>query len=102
MSDRINELIETIREKTSLLRNQIASEKARNEELTLEVQRLSQEVLLKDEALVGLTHKMSELNQSIESEKEQSSSSSDVTGVTDEQIDELVKEIEYCIVQLKK
>ena len=60
MSDRINELIETIREKTSLLRNQIASEKARNEELTLEVQRLSQEVLLKDEALVGLTHKMSE------------------------------------------
>lgn len=102
MSERINELIETIQEKTNLLKGQVASEKARNEELTQEIQNLKEQVSLKDEKVTELNEKVSELNESIKVVKEQSISSSEVTGVTDEQIDELVKEIEYCIGQLKK
>jgi uncharacterized protein YoxC len=103
MSERIDELIETIREKSILLKEQVASEKSKNEELTQEIQNLKQEISSKDGKVDELNEKIGELNESVKTAKEQSITSSEVTtGVTDEQIDELVKEIEYCIEQLKK
>ena len=102
MSDRINQLIDTIREKSILLKDQVASEKAKNEKLTLEIQTLKQEVTLKDVKVDELNSKITELNDGLKAAKEQSISGSEGNGYSDEQIDELVKEIEYCIGQLKK
>ena len=102
MSDRINQLIDTIREKSVLLKNQIASEKANNEELTQEIQSLKQEISLKNEQVDELNSKITELNDGLKAVKEQNITGSEGKGISDEQIDELVKEIEYCIGQLKK
>ena len=49
MSDRINQLVDTIREKAILLKDQVASEKAHNQELTQEIQTLKQEMSSRDE-----------------------------------------------------
>ena len=102
MSDRINQLIDTIREKSILLKDQVASEKAKNEELTQEIQTLKQEVTSKGEKVDELNSKITELNDGLKAVKEQSITGSEGNGFSDEQIDELVKEIEYCIGQLKK
>jgi uncharacterized coiled-coil DUF342 family protein len=102
MSDRINQLVDTIREKTILLKDQVASEKAKNEELTQEIQTLKQDVSSRDEKMGELNNKITELNDGLEAAREQSITSADGNGVSEEQIDELVKEIEYCIEQLKK
>jgi uncharacterized coiled-coil DUF342 family protein len=102
MSDRINQLVDTIREKTILLKDQIASEKAKNEELTKEIQTLKQDVSSRDEKMGELNNNITELNDGLKAVREQSIISADGNGVSEEQIDELVKEIEYCIEQLKK
>jgi len=102
MSDRINQLIDTIREKSILLKDQVASEKAKNEELAQEIQSLKQEVSSNDEKVGELNSKITELNDGLKTAKEQSITGLEEKGISDEQIDELVKEIEYCIGQLKK
>ena len=102
MSDRINQLVDTIREKSILLKDQVASEMSKNEELTQEIQTLKQEVASKDEQVDELNIKIAELNDGLKTVREQSITGSDGSGISDEQIDELVKEIEYCIGQLKK
>ena len=102
MSDRINQLVDTIREKAILLKDQVASEKAHNEELTQEIQTLKQELSSRDEKVDELNTKITELDDGLKAAREQSIGSSGGNGVSEEQIDELVKEIEYCIAQLKK
>ena len=102
MSDSINQLIDTIQKKSLLLKNQIASEKSKNEELTQEIQSLKREVSSKDEQVDELNSKITELNDGLKAVKEQNITSSEGKGISDEQIDEVVKEIEYCIGQLKK
>jgi uncharacterized coiled-coil DUF342 family protein len=102
MSDRINQLVDTIREKSILLKDQVASEKAKNKELTQEIQTLKQDVFSRDEKLSELNSTITELNDGLKAAKEQNITGSEGNGVSEEQIDELVKEIEYCIGQLKK
>ena len=102
MSDRIHQLVDTIREKSISLKDQVASEKAKKQELEQEVQNLKQEVSLKDGKVGELSSKVTELNDDLKTVKEQSITGSEGKGISNDQIDELVKEIEYCIGQLKK
>ena len=102
MSGRINQLVDTIREKFILLKDQVASDKVKNEELTQEIQALKLDVSSKDEKIGELNSKITELNDGLKSAREQSIISAEGNGVSEEQVDELVKEIEYCIEQLKK
>lgn len=102
MSDRIHELVDAIREKSILLKDQVASEKTKNQELEKDIQRLKQEVSSKDGQVDELNSKITELNDDLKTVKEQSITESEGNGISDGQIDELVKEIEYCIGQLKK
>jgi uncharacterized coiled-coil DUF342 family protein len=103
MSDRINQLIESIREKSMLLKDQVANEKRSNENLQQEIQGLQQEIAQKNEQITGLKARIDQLNENIQSAKEQNiEQASPNNMLSDEQIDELVGEIEYCLGQLKK
>ena len=102
MSDRINQLIDTIREKSILFKDQVASEKSKNEVFAQKVEELENEVVLKTEKVLELNARVTALNEEVKTVKEQKTAGSDRRHISDEQIDELVKEIEYCIGQLKK
>lgn len=102
MADRINELIQKIREKVSQLKGQLSVEKTKNESLQNEVDQLKTQLNSTQNEVETLEAKIVNLQSDIVKAKEQSVGSSNETGVSDEQIDELVKEIEYCIGQLKK
>lgn len=102
MADRINELIQNIREKVSLLRSQLSVEKSKNESLQKEVEELKLQLNSAQKNVEELESKIVGLQSDIVKAKEQSVNQSSGTNISDEQIDELVKEIEYCIGQLKK
>jgi chromosome segregation ATPase len=102
MSDRIQELIDGIKEKASSLHGQLSTERSSNQELQDEVSSLKNEVSSKEEEIIGLKSKISELETKLETKDERDVNVSEDAGVSEEQIDELVKEIEYCIEQLKK
>ncbi|MFT5858409.1 MAG: putative amino acid dehydrogenase [Flavobacteriaceae bacterium] len=102
MSDRISQLIGQVSEKAILHRDQYASERLKNENLQAELDALKV-------AVSDCNAQIDELKAEVVSlEKVQTTTiKHDViapseTGVSDEQIDDLVKEIEYCIGQLKK
>jgi predicted nucleic acid-binding Zn-ribbon protein len=102
MADRINELIQKIREKVSQLKDQLSVEKTNNESLQNEVNQLKAQLNLSLKEVESLETKVVKLQSDIVKAKEQSVGGSNEAEVSDEQIDELVKEIEYCIGQLKK
>ncbi len=102
MADRINELIQKIREKVSQLKGQLSVEKTKNESLQNELNQLKAQLDFSKNEVETLNAKIVNLQSDIAKAKEQSVESSNEIGVSDEQIDELVKEIEYCIGQLKK
>jgi len=110
MSARVHQLLDEIREKSVKLKGQVAAERTKNETLSAEIAELKSAMNGKTEEVDNLQNKVSELSANIESLKEQSVNSesntettTQVGGVlTNEEIDALVKEIEYCIQQLKK
>lgn len=102
MSDRVNELIETLREKMILLKDQCAHERSKNDELIAENKALKSNLTEKSNEISGLQTKIESLEEAQRSAKEQSVNHSEEKNISDEQIDELVSEIEYCIGQLKK
>jgi len=102
MADRINELIQKIREKVSQLKGQLSVEKTKNESLKNEVDQLKTQLDATKNENESLKAKIVNLQSDIAKAKEQSVGGPDETSVSDGQIDELVKEIEYCIGQLKK
>lgn len=106
MSARVHQLLDEIREKSVKLKGQVTAERAKNDTLSAEISELKEEMNSKTEEVENLQNKVSELSANIESLKEQSvnSESTGQTGtvLSNEEIDALVKEIEYCIKQLKR
>lgn len=102
MSDRVNVLIESIREKSMLLKDQLASEKAASEKLREELGQLKGQNAEKDLQIQEFQTRIAELNERIATAKQSNIGGSEESSISDEHIDELVKEIEYCIAQLKK
>lgn len=102
MSDRVYKLIETLKEKILLLKDECALERSKNNELTAQNKGLTAELAEKSTAIESLNEQINELATKQSETKEQNVSQTEESGISDEQIDELVKEIEYCIGQLKK
>ena len=102
MSDRVNELIETLREKMILLKDQCAKERSKNDELIAENESLKSNLNEKSSEISTLQSKIESLKEAQSSVKEQNVNQSEEKKISDEQIDEMVREIEYCIGQLKK
>lgn len=103
MNDRIQKSIETINTKIVKLLSQFEILKSQNESMSKEIQSFKEELhekSLKETELKGLVEK---LNQDLEmAQKEVVELSQKPTGRSEEEIDGLVKEIDYCIEQLKK
>ena len=102
MSDRVNELIENLREKMILLKDQCAQERSKNDELIAENEALKANLNEKSSEISTLQSMIESFKEAQNSAKEQNVSQSEEKRISDEQINELVREIEYCIGQLKK
>ena len=102
MSDQINTLIASIRERFSRVNDQLLEEQAKNERIQVEVKELKSQLNTSNEKVVSLHNELKESEESNNDVSEQIVTRSEGTMITDEQIDELVKEIDYCIGQLKK
>ena len=102
MSDQIQILINEIREKHTRVKNQLLAEKSKNEALQNEMDATKSMLNEHKEKILQLE---SELKTAVENKNdfsEQVITRSEGTMITEGQIDELVKEIDYCIGQLKK
>ena len=102
MSDQINTLIASIRERYTLLNDQLLGEQSKNEQAQLEIEELKSQLDAGNEKIVSLQNELKESEENKSDVSEQVVTRSEGTMITDEQIDELVKEIDYCIGQLKK
>lgn len=102
MSDRVNELIETLREKMILLKDQCAKERSKNDELVVENESLKSKLTEKSGEVSNLQTKIESLKEVQNATKEQNVNQPEEDKISDDQIDELVREIEYCIGQLKE
>lgn len=103
MSDRIQELLNDIREKATGWHKQLTAERAANQQLTSELTTVKNILREKEEELLKSARQITELESKLEMAANNSSVIvSEGTGVSDEQIDELVKEIDYCLAQLKR
>ena len=102
MSNRVDQLIEEIREKANLMKESVAIEKNKNSELSSEIDSLKAQIEAKSNEVERLKEDLVNLEAKLNDSKNERIEVQSDTGVSDEQIDELVKEIEYCITQLKK
>lgn len=104
MSARVHELLDEIREKSVKLKDQVAAERAKNATLSAEISEIQEEMSSKSQEVESLQGKVTELTDNIESMKEQRVNTTSDSGanLSNEEIDALVKEIEYCIKQLKR
>ena len=102
MSDLIFDIIGEIKKKISLLKIQLEEERSRSKLLQSEIEIINNELSNKQNELDNLNIKMLEFETKSIAKEKQGVLFVDETNVSDNQIDELVKEIEYCITQLKK
>jgi hypothetical protein len=102
MTDTIQQIIEKIRSKSIEIHSQLIKEREKN--IALEAENVALKAQLTDMADTQkvLNVEMSELKISLETAKNQVVETPISKNRKDEEIDELVKEIEYCISQLKK
>lgn len=102
MSEKIHQLIEQIRMKYNRLNDQFMEQKSINIGLQDEVTNSRSQLKERDEKIIALEAKIDELESTRNETSEQVITGSEGTMISDEQIDELVKEIDYCIGQLKE
>lgn len=102
MSDRVNELIEEIRGKAISMKELVSAEKEKSGALIQQIEELKNQVSAKNAEVSQLQEEITSLKNDLNAKNEQGIEAPVEAGVSDEQIDELVKEIEYCITQLKR
>ncbi len=101
MSDRINQLIGEIREKSMRAKDDLDAEKKRSKELENELTKVKEELNSKNKELSKKEEEINSLKSGTGT-VEKSIPVQSGNGLSDEQIDELVKEIDYCIEKLRK
>lgn len=109
MSDRIQELIDGIKEKTLHWHRLYSDEHSSNQnlrdqldELNAQLKARQQEINTLQQQVDTLKLEVGELDAKLKMTRENNVNDSNDMEVSDEQIDELVREIDYCIAQLKK
>lgn len=109
MTEHIQHIIDEIRSKSQALHYQLNEEREKNTALQSELavlnERLQSQKQKEEEFLSKENNFLSEiaaLKMELDAVKSQVVENSNPVGRKDEEIDELVKEIEYCISQLKR
>jgi division protein CdvB (Snf7/Vps24/ESCRT-III family) len=102
MTGKIQQIIDDIRGKTETLHRQLQEERATSARLQNEITELKTIIEKKEQHESLLFSDIEKLKMELETTRNQVQDSSDFSVRNrDEEIDELVKEIEYCISQLK-
>ena len=101
MSDKALQLIDEIRSRSLKIKGKLDEERQNNAVLTNTIADLKKELEQKELDLSEVKSKVAELEKEILTTKEQVINPVISSERNDEEIDELVKEIEYCISQLK-
>ncbi len=101
MTQKIERLIEELKMRANELKSSLLAERETNSKLQQENDRLKADLEVLTDELSKRNAEFVELEKSVEAMKENNTVSSEVK-VTKEEIDEMVKEIEYCITQLKQ
>ena len=101
MSEKVNQLIDEIREKSLSIKDSLSAERTKVESLETEVENLKNKISEKENDLKNKVSEIESLRNDMSSMETKSIPVQKESGITDEQIDELVKEIEFCIAKLK-
>ena len=102
MTGEFRTFIEQIRQKSLELHQQLVVERERSGSLTTEVSRLQEQLSQQEEAVKDLQVRIAELQQELDEQREQVRMASvSMENSKDVAIDGLVKEIDFCIQQLK-
>ncbi len=101
MSDKALQLIDEIRSRSLEIKGKLDEERQNNAVLTNAIADLKKELEQRELELSVVKTKVAELEKEVLSSKEQVINPVISSERNDEEIDELVKEIEYCISQLK-
>lgn len=99
MTSEMNTVIAEIRAKALQLHQDLVTERERISAMSEEISRLNEHLKLEKEQSVSLKLANDELQESLNEKREQVQPHS--TGSSDQEIDVLVKEIDFCIKQLK-
>ena len=103
MSDRISKLIDSIKGKAVQLHQELQNERTKSVGLENELSALKSDLNAKSAEIQASKEKIAQLGDQLktlsEQKVDQPTSGADIS---DEQIDELVREIEFCIAQLKQ
>jgi phage-related minor tail protein len=102
MTERIQHIIDEIRLKSQALHHQLNEEREKNKALSAELHLITERLEVEKQKEEQLLSKIEALSNELETTKSQVVETSPPSGKNDEEIDELVKEIEYCISQLKR
>lgn len=102
MTPKIQQVIDEIRSKALKMHDQLIAERAVSDELRKELAELRSTISVKEAQEAVLFADIEKLKGELEATRTQFQGDSDLDKRNrDEEIDELVKEIEYCISQLK-
>ncbi len=102
MSDRINAILVEIKGKVNQLKDSLSIERSENEKLRLELVELKEQLETKEKEASELQSKFADLSRTMNEKNEQVVGDSNGKYISEDEIDEMVKEIEYCIGQLKE
>lgn len=103
MTEQIEKSIEQILEKVKSLHSDLQNEKSRNAALLLEIEKMKAELFSASEQEFMLNTEIETLKSALHlAENKVVEVPVQTLGKREEEIEELVKEIEYCIDQLKK
>lgn len=102
MSDRIQELVQSVKDKANALHEKVQVERSKNQDLENNLLKLKEELKEKETEVSRLKGEIQEYETKLKTQNLVNVESASGEKVSDAEIDELVREIDYCIAQLKK
>ena len=103
MTDNIQKIIDQILSKSNFLHKIVLEERDKNSHLNIEIERLNKLLSEKNEECLLLSKNLDSVQSALSlTENKVIENPGQTIGKSEQEIDELVKEIEFCIQQLKQ
>jgi hypothetical protein len=103
MTDNIQKIIDQILSKSNFLHKIVLEERDKNSNLNIEIERLNKLLSEKNEECLLLSKNLDSVQSALSlTENKVIENPGQTIGKSEQEIDELVKEIEFCIEQLKQ
>jgi septal ring factor EnvC (AmiA/AmiB activator) len=103
MTDNIQKIIDQILSKSNFLHKIVIEERDKNSHLNIEIERLNKLLSEKNEECLLLSKNLDSVQSALSlTENKVIENPGQTIGKSEQEIDELVKEIEFCIEQLKQ